>query len=467
MRIRTLKRVLLFSCFSMIATTLYAERKRESIEWIYTVCHKPGATNLPRVLLIGDSIANMYQEYVSAELSGMAYVSTYTTAKCMTDRSYLKELKLMLSENDYALIQLNNGLHSFGSDFKAWETTLKEVIKLIREEEKGAVIIWASITPAAFEDNTRLVKEFNAIAAGVMKENNIPINDLFALMDPLDRKQYWTDNLHHSVEGRKLAAKQVAAVIRANLDVKKASSPLSTDPASQAQPAVSGDDKSTEKVEWTRIFWYDGEKSELPRVLVIGDSIYDDYQRSVNKALTGTAYLSTYSTSRSFADPLYVKNLNYIFDEYSYDIILFNNGLHCNETDPIWKTILPDISGWETGLREVVKLIRDEGKGAKIIWAGSVPWHEGNRPMEVKELTAAASRVMKENNIPINDPFPAAENSSEYVERLVAQMASTIRKQLGADTQASASTNAGLQAASSLLGPTGSIGNAAQSNPED
>ena len=133
MRANSVNTILLAACLICSAATLSAERKRESIEWINTVCHHPGATDLPRVLLIGDSIANLYQEHVSAELSGTAHVSTYTTSKCITDRSFLKELKLMLSDSTYALIQFNNGLHSWGSDLKQRELALPEVIKLMRE----------------------------------------------------------------------------------------------------------------------------------------------------------------------------------------------------------------------------------------------------------------------------------------------------------------------------------------------
>ena len=441
--------VLLAAFILCSAAVLNAERQRESIEWIYAVCHDPGATNLPRVLLIGDSIANMCQEFVSGELSGTAYVSTYTTSKSITDRSYLKELKLMLSENDYALIQFNNGLHCFGSDLKQWEQALSGVIKLMRADGKGATIIWASTTPTVSPDNTRLVKEYNAIAARVMKENNIPVNDLFALMDPLDRKQYWTDNCHHSPEGRKIAAKQVAAVIRENLGAKKIPG-----------PAGSAGDKSAGKMDWTKVFWYDADKTNLPRALVIGDSIYDDHQRDVNKALAGRAFLSTFSTSRSFADPLYAKELKYILDEYNCDVILFNNGLHCNKADPIWKTILPDITGWEAGLRRVMKLIRDEGKGAKIIWAGSVPWIGADSPAEVRELKAAAARVIKENSIPAGDPYPEMQNGPQYNEQLTARIVATICGQLGVATLPGASTNAALKAAGSLLGPAGRIGEA-------
>ncbi|MFC1454178.1 SGNH/GDSL hydrolase family protein, partial [Verrucomicrobiota bacterium] len=246
---------------------------------------------------------------------------------------------------------------------------------------------------------------------------------------------------------------------------KAASGTVSNTTASQTKPADSTVGKNTEKLDWTKVYWFDAEKNKLPRVLVIGDSISDSFPRLVNKALTGTAYFSTYNTSKSFADPLYVKELKYILDEYKYEVIQFNNGLYCNKTDPIWKTILPDIPKWEAGLRGVIKLIRDEGKGAKIIWASSTPWREADSPAEIKELSAVAAKVMKENNIPISDLYSAINTGPQYNEQLTAQVASTICKQLGGDTPSGASTNAVLKAASSMLGPTGSIGSATQSNP--
>jgi hypothetical protein len=368
---------------------------------------------------------------------------------------------MMLAGNDYALIQFNNGLHSWGSDLEQRERALPEVLKLLREAQPGATIIWASTTPCVSPDNTRLVKAFNEIAARVMAENGIPVNDLFALMDPLDRGQYWTDNCHHAPEGRKLAAKQVADVIRAHLGADGAPGPEATAPAAAGGPAGAARRGGADRMDWTKVFWYDADKDQLPRVLVIGDSIYDDYQRSVNKALAGTAYLSTYSTSRSFADPRYGRELDYILDEYAYDVILFNTGLHCNthKTDPLWETVLSDIPGWETGLRGVLQRIRAKGKGARIVWAGSVPWHKAEIPAEVRELNAVAARVMEENKIPIADPpYSAIGAGPQYTEELVARVASTLSGQLGVTAPSGASTNAGMKAASSPLGPTGRNG---------
>ncbi len=189
------------------------ERQREGTEWSITYAFDANQTKLPRVLLIGDSICNGYHSLVKEELAGSAYTSFWATSKCVTDRSYLKELTYLLEEYDYAVIHFNNGLHSLDTDRVTWEASLREVIRTLREKGKGAKLVWASSTPLKDPALTAKAKELNAIAARVMQENGIPTNDLFGLMDPQDRT-LWSDTYHYHEPGRRMQAKQVAAKVR-------------------------------------------------------------------------------------------------------------------------------------------------------------------------------------------------------------------------------------------------------------
>ena len=196
---------------------------REGTEWMTTYAYNANDTSLPRVLLVGDSICNGYQTFVRDELAGTANVSFYATSKCVTDATYLKSLAFMLEEYDYKVVHFNNGLHSLSTDRKAWESGLVAALNLIKEKGKGAKIIWATATPLKSPDLTAKAKELNLIAGRVMQANNIPIDDLFALMDPLDRNTFWTDTYHYKEEARKMQAKQVADSVRKLLGAGKAS----------------------------------------------------------------------------------------------------------------------------------------------------------------------------------------------------------------------------------------------------
>jgi hypothetical protein len=194
-----------------------AERTREGTEWDTAYWYNATDNKLPRILLLGDSICNGYQPSVRDALAGVAYVSFWATSKCTSDRSYLKQLAYILDEYDYSVIHFNNGLHSLTSDRGEWETGLKNALKLIREKSKGAKIIWATSTPLKDPALTAKAAELNTIAARVMKEEGIPTNDLFALMDPLDRSKMWTDTYHYNTEAKKMQAAQVAESIRSAL----------------------------------------------------------------------------------------------------------------------------------------------------------------------------------------------------------------------------------------------------------
>ncbi|MEI6714226.1 MAG: SGNH/GDSL hydrolase family protein [Verrucomicrobiota bacterium] len=207
---------LLFS-LSLFVDANAAPKTREGTEWDIAYWYNANDNKLPRVLLLGDSICNGYQSLVRDELAGTAYVSFWATSKCGTDRSYLKQLSYILEEYDYSVIHFNNGLHSLNTDVNAWETGLRNALNLIKEKGKGAKVIWATSTPLRDPALTEKAKQLNSAAETVMKEAHIPTDDLFSLMDPLDRAKFWTDTYHYTPEGKKIQAHQVAEMIRSAL----------------------------------------------------------------------------------------------------------------------------------------------------------------------------------------------------------------------------------------------------------
>lgn len=228
--------------------SLAAPRAREATEWDTAYWYNANDNKLPRVLLLGDSICNGYQPLVRDELAGVAYVSFWATSKCTVDRSYLKQLSYILEEYDYSVIHFNNGLHSLSTDRTDWEKGLRQALQLLREKGKGAKIIWATSTPLKDPALTEKSKELNAIAARVMREENIPTNDLFALMNPLERQKFWTDTYHYNTEGRKMQAHQVAENILAALGKGLASAPE----AKAALKAAASETGPNGKIETTK-----------------------------------------------------------------------------------------------------------------------------------------------------------------------------------------------------------------------
>ena len=66
----------------------------ENIEWTNTWVVDKHKHNLTRVLVIGDSHVNAYYTVLADLLKDKAYVSKFTTSKCLGDPVYIELLKL-------------------------------------------------------------------------------------------------------------------------------------------------------------------------------------------------------------------------------------------------------------------------------------------------------------------------------------------------------------------------------------
>lgn len=146
----------------------------------------------PRVLLIGDSILNGYLKQVTAELEGRAYVDAWVNPYCQSEHLN-KLLGEVLAQGPYDVVHFNMGLHGWQEGrikAGAFEPLTKAYVQVIREKLPRAKIIWASSTPVTVkgkptelsaEINPTII-EHNRLAAGVMKEMNVPVNDFYSLL---------------------------------------------------------------------------------------------------------------------------------------------------------------------------------------------------------------------------------------------------------------------------------------------
>ena len=178
---------------------------------------------LPRVLLIGDSISMGYTVPVRERLKGKANVHRIPANGGPTSRG-IANLDNWLGDGNWDLIHFNWGIH----DLKHMPDGTRQVEPADYEEnlralvEKlgatGAHLVWASTTPIpdpplkperTFGDET----EYNAIAAKVMTEHQVPINDLHAGISPRFSELHRPQDLHFTAEGSEALADLVAAEI--------------------------------------------------------------------------------------------------------------------------------------------------------------------------------------------------------------------------------------------------------------
>lgn len=201
--------------------TDHAVPARESIEWCDIWISHANETNLPRVLLIGDSIARDYYPQVEKQLAGKAFVARLTTSRFVADPVLLREVELVLDEAKFDVIHFNNGMHGWQHSETEYRRAFPELIKTIRVHAPGARLIWATTTPVRdgkgvtsdtnAEYSDERIAARNALAAEFTAAQNIPTVDLNAAVR--GHPEFHSDNVHFNDHGVQILAAQVGAAI--------------------------------------------------------------------------------------------------------------------------------------------------------------------------------------------------------------------------------------------------------------
>jgi lysophospholipase L1-like esterase len=189
---------------------------------------------LPHVLIIGDSISMGYTIPVRELLAGKANIHR-PPANCGDTARGLKNLDKWLGDRKWDVIHFNFGLHDLKyldangkyvdpSEGKqvalpdVYEKNLQELVT--RLKTTGAKLIWASTTPVPAGTLGRVQGDevvYNQVAAKVMIENAISIDDLCAVVQPDIDKLQRPKNVHFTTEGYHRLAESVAGSIEAAL----------------------------------------------------------------------------------------------------------------------------------------------------------------------------------------------------------------------------------------------------------
>jgi len=196
---------------------------RERIEWIDIWVTDADKDDLPRVLLVGDSITRGYFGGVEKHLAGKAYCARLTTSKCVSDPTFNDDLLLLLKQYEFSAIHFNNGLHGWGYTEEQYRDGLLKTVAVVKKHSDGAKLIWATTTPVRessdlqkFAERTDRVKVRNKDAAEIMKDSGVSTNDLFGLVkDHADWQS--TDGVHFNAKGNEALAKQVAESVLTDL----------------------------------------------------------------------------------------------------------------------------------------------------------------------------------------------------------------------------------------------------------
>lgn len=201
-----------------LAFTLHAETKPE----------------LPKVLIIGDSISIGYTPHVTKQLTGKAIVKHHKGNAQHTGTG-LKKIDQWIGEKKWDVIHFNWGLWdlcyrhpdskvqgkrdkvngTLTTDLEQYEKNLEALV--IRLKKTQAQLIWANTTIIPEKEAGRKVgdsKKYNEIATKIMKKHGIAINDLHALTSTFPADHFVKPgDVHYTKEGYRKIGVQVSSAI--------------------------------------------------------------------------------------------------------------------------------------------------------------------------------------------------------------------------------------------------------------
>jgi len=202
-------------------------------------CFAQAKVELPRVVLIGDSIRLGYAPLVAQKLEGKAVVIS-AEPNGEDSGNVLGHLDEWVMREKPEIVHFNAGLHDLKIskptrkhqiDLPQYENNLRQIITRIRSEASVS-LIFASTTPildarhaarkADFDRVESDVQLYNKAALKVMAEENVPVNDLhWLVLQDSPEKMLLPDGTHYTPAGYQRLADAVADCILRELTIRR------------------------------------------------------------------------------------------------------------------------------------------------------------------------------------------------------------------------------------------------------
>lgn len=194
---------------------------------------------MKKVVLLGDSTREGYQEYVKDKLDGIAEV-LHPNENCRFALYLLRYVHMWKKEgnwgDDVDLVHWNAGLwdviHVAGQETTTepdhYVSVIRRIDKRLRVLFPNAQLVFATSTPGvdsrydkkdAFRCN-REIEMYNMLAVGALWDTDEVIDDLYTAAKGLP-DSYFIDPVHYTPEGRALLGETVLSSICPLLGFKK------------------------------------------------------------------------------------------------------------------------------------------------------------------------------------------------------------------------------------------------------
>lgn len=201
------------------------------------------SSEMPKVLIIGDSISIGYLPFAREMMAGEAMVTRPFDANgepenCQGTTNGVAHIGKWIGKERWDVIHFNFGLHDIKhvkpdtgknsnnpsdpqqADVVQYKENLAEIVNTLKAT--NAKLVFATTTP--YPDTVSkplrtpgMPERYNRAAIAIMKRNGIPVNDLHDFVAPQMAALQRPDNVHFTETGYKALAVEVVKAIRAVL----------------------------------------------------------------------------------------------------------------------------------------------------------------------------------------------------------------------------------------------------------
>ncbi len=162
-----------------------------------------------------------------------------------------------------------------------------------------------------------------------------------------------------------------------------------------------------ETFEWDNVWWEQPDRSDVSRVLYIGDSISCNTRRIATSYSEGKILFDGFGTSKALDNPFLFDSIRmFAKQQKRRDAILFNNGLHG------WH--LDDDTQYLYYYEETVKFLLNEFKDTPIVIILTTSVSDTEREQRVKCRNKVAAQVAAKYRLPIIDLYSLSSKYAEF-----------------------------------------------------
>lgn len=152
-----------------------------------------------------------------------------------------------------------------------------------------------------------------------------------------------------------------------------------------------------EEKEWTQVWLDEAMDKTTPRVLLVGDSIFNGIISNIINMVDGTVLFDSFCSSKAVDNPYLIEELElFMRQEGHRKLIVFNNGLHG------WH--LDDEAQYAEGYEKIVSYLREKYPDTPVVISLTTAIKDEHLP-RVLVRNEVAKKVAAKYQCPIMDMF--------------------------------------------------------------